>query len=238
MLLYYVRHGDPVYDPDSLTPLGRRQAEAVAKRLAQYGLDEIYVSSSNRAKETVQPTCDILKMRAAELDWANERYAWADFAVEEQDGKKQWCFFIPRYMELFNTEEIIRMGDRWYDSPEFNGTSFKNGILRVQKEADSFFERLGYKHDRSRHLYIPEEPNDKRIALFAHQGFGILFLSALLDISMPQFATHFDLSHSSVTVIEFKDTGGIVIPKVLTLSNDSHIYKEGLPTKYNNEIYI
>ena len=33
MLFFYVRHGDPVYDPDQLTPLGRRQAEALAKRL-------------------------------------------------------------------------------------------------------------------------------------------------------------------------------------------------------------
>ena len=41
MLLFFVRHGDPIYVPDSLTPLGRRQAEAVAKRLARYGLDQI-----------------------------------------------------------------------------------------------------------------------------------------------------------------------------------------------------
>ena len=30
MLFYYVRHGDPIYTPDSLTELGHRQAEAVA----------------------------------------------------------------------------------------------------------------------------------------------------------------------------------------------------------------
>lgn len=34
MLLFYVRHGDPVYQPDSLTPLGEKQADAVAKRRA------------------------------------------------------------------------------------------------------------------------------------------------------------------------------------------------------------
>lgn len=38
MLLFYVRHGDPIYNPDSLTPLGERQAEAVAKRLALHGV--------------------------------------------------------------------------------------------------------------------------------------------------------------------------------------------------------
>lgn len=52
MLLFYVRHGDPTYEPDALTPLGRRQAEALARRLSLYGLDRIYTSSSTRAMQT------------------------------------------------------------------------------------------------------------------------------------------------------------------------------------------
>ena len=76
MILYYIRHGDPTYNPDQLTPLGKRQAEAVARRLSQYGLDEIYVSSSNRAQETCRPTCEILKKEPVILDWANEMHAW------------------------------------------------------------------------------------------------------------------------------------------------------------------
>ena len=36
MILYIVRHGDPIYDPDSLTPLGHEQAKAVAKRFTVY----------------------------------------------------------------------------------------------------------------------------------------------------------------------------------------------------------
>ena len=32
MLFFYIRHGDPIYSPDSLTPLGRRQAEALGRR--------------------------------------------------------------------------------------------------------------------------------------------------------------------------------------------------------------
>ena len=49
MLFYFIRHGDPIYDPDSLTPLGHEQAEALSKRLQIYGLDEIYSSTANRA---------------------------------------------------------------------------------------------------------------------------------------------------------------------------------------------
>ena len=33
MLLFYVRHGDPIYNPDSLTELGIKQAEALVIRM-------------------------------------------------------------------------------------------------------------------------------------------------------------------------------------------------------------
>ena len=38
MLLFYIRHGRPTYSPDALKPAGRRQAEAIARRLALYGV--------------------------------------------------------------------------------------------------------------------------------------------------------------------------------------------------------
>ena len=64
------------------------------------------------------------------------------------------------------------------------------------------------------------------------------FLSEILDIPYPMFVNHFNICHSSMTVIDFKEENGYAIPKVLTLSSDSHIYREGLPTKYNNEIFF
>ena len=96
---------------------------------------------------------------------------------------------------------------------------------------------LGYLHMQN--SYRTEMPDDnRRVALFAHQGFGLAFLSSLLDIPYPLFCTHFDISHSGMTVIEFKSNNGFVVPQILQLSNDSHLYKDGLPTKYQNKIYF
>ena len=94
---------------------------------------------------------------------------------------------------------------------------------------------LGYKHDWERNGYIPVRANEDRVALFAHQGFG--FLSCLLDIPYPQIVTHFDMSHSGVTVIEFRGSE-FVIPKVLQLSNDSHLFASGISTDYCNRIHF
>ena len=41
-----------------------------------------------------------------------------------------------------------------------------------------------------------------------------------------------------MTVIEFREQDGVVIPRVLQLANDSHLYREGLPTKYQNRLYF
>jgi hypothetical protein len=39
-------------------------------------------------------------------------------------------------------------------------------------------------------------------------------------------------------VSKFEERDGCVVPEVLTLSNDSHVYAEGLPTKYNGAYYF
>jgi fucose permease len=62
------------------------------------------------------------------------------------------------------------------------------------------------------------------------------FFSSMLDIPYPQFSTHYDFSHSSLSVIQFTEMGGYVYPKVLQSSGDSHLYREGLLTGYNNGI--
>ena len=237
MLLYYVRHGDPIYSPDSLTPLGERQAEAVAKRLALYGVDEVYSSTSNRAVQTAKPTCELVQKEPELLDFANESYTWDDLTIEREDGKgRTWLFHDRKTIDLFCSSDIRALGDRWFDHPRFAANNYEKGINRRYDEADRFLAKLGYEHERYTGKYISINPNDKRIALFAHQGFGLAFLSCVLDIPYPQFCTHFDMCHSGVTVIQFAESGEWTVPKILSLSSDSHLYKEGLPTFYNFDV--
>ena len=239
MIFYYIRHGDPIYNPDSLTPLGMRQAEALAKRLALYGVDQIYSSTSNRAILTAKPTCDILKKEPVLLDFAHEQHVWDELTIDKADGSgKSWLFHDKSTAEFLNSKEIRDLGDSWYDHPEFAEYHYEKGIDRVYRETDAFLESLGYEHLRYTGKYKVKESNEQRVALFAHQGFGMAFLSCLLDIPYPMFCTHFDMGHTGVTVIEFRGSNGYCIPKILTLSSDSHLYREGLPTKYNNYLYF
>ncbi len=239
MLLYVIRHGDPDYPNNTLTPQGFKQADALAKRLSVFGLDEIYTSSLPRAYLTARPTAEALGIEPVMCDWAKEDHAWYYFTVPYGDPPMTWSFFTAKYNRLFNLPEVLALGRNWASSPLFEDCKFKEGVEVIQKSVDDFLLGLGYKHDPANGVYTPVNHNDKRVALFCHQGFGIAFLSMLLDIPYPLYASHFDIGHSGMTVVEFSvNSEGLVIPKTLQHSNDSHLYKEGLPTKYQNFIDI
>ena len=205
MLLYYIRHGDPIYDPDSLTPLGQEQAKALAKRLIVHGVDRVYSSPSNRALQTAKPLCDLLRKEITVCDWADEGLAARDFMIPGAS----WCFYDTHVLELFRSPEVRALQERWYEHPELAQYRFADGVRRVNAAVDDFFLSLGYRHDRENARYETVTPNRDRVALFAHQGFGICFFSSMLDIPYPMFSTHFDFGHSSMSVVNFEERGNI-----------------------------
>lgn len=238
MLLYYIRHGDPIYDPDSLTPLGHQQAEALAERLCLYGFDEIYASTSTRAIMTAEPTCKRLGKTPILLDWANEGRAWDFFSVKNKTDSYSWVFSNQEWIKKFNDPEVFKLGDEWYKHPYFENTNFEKGTHFFHDNVDNLLQQHGFKHDRANHRYEVLHKGDKRIAIFAHQGMGMSVLSSIMDIPYPYFCTHFDTTHTGVTVIEFPENTQYVYPKMLQLSNDSHLFKAGLMDGYHGTMKI
>lgn len=236
MLLFYIRHGDPVYNPDSLTELGHKQAEALSKRLARFGLDEIYCSTSVRAQQTAEPTAQKLGLSVKLLDWCNEAHAWNELTVEDSRGKR-WFYQDEASRRLFASDEIAKLGEDWHKHSFFAETHATKGMRRIGAETFDFIASLGYAKSHEGNYYVAKQPNDKRIALFAHEGFGMAFLSVLLGIPYSTFSVRCGLEHSSMTVISFDGTD-FVLPCMLQLSNDSHLYKEDLPLNYNNGVLV
>ena len=97
---------------------------------------------------------------------------------------------------------------------------------------DKWLLSLGYEHDRDKGLYrIVTEDTEKRVALFAHEGAGKVFMSEILDIPFPYYSTHFEQQHTGVHAILFyRVSDEYARARVLTHSSDSHLYREGLPS--------
>ena len=56
MKLLIIRHGDPDYSIDSLTPIGWKEAELLADRMAKLDVKAFYVSPLGRAQDTASLT--------------------------------------------------------------------------------------------------------------------------------------------------------------------------------------
>ena len=56
MRLLIIRHGDPDYEQDSLTPKGWCEAELLSERISKMNIKDFYVSPLGRAKATASCT--------------------------------------------------------------------------------------------------------------------------------------------------------------------------------------
>lgn len=114
--LYLVRHGqaradDGSYDHDTpLSPLGKRQAEALAGGLAEASLAAIYASPMRRARETAEPLA-----RATGLDVrVDERlreYEMADWGPDE-DPAINWGVWRPEHAGVPGGETLRAFAER------------------------------------------------------------------------------------------------------------------------------
>ena len=109
MLLYIIRHAEPIYNPDTLTEKGRMQAQALAKRLAVHGLTTVYSSPSGRAMETAKATCDMLGLGLNIEEWTREV---ADrFSITMPSGEKEFVLNVTNTQ--FLKDGGASLGDDW-----------------------------------------------------------------------------------------------------------------------------
>ncbi len=115
--LYVARHAqarsaDGSYDHDTpLSPLGRRQAEAIAAGLANAGLAAIYASSSRRALETAEPLARVtgLAVRVEERLLEFEIGGWNPEGGADQID---WAIWRPDHRGVPDGETLQAFAER------------------------------------------------------------------------------------------------------------------------------
>ena len=234
MLLYLVRHGDPIYVTDTLTERGFLQAEAVGKRIAASKITEIYSSPMGRAIQTADPACRILGLEAKIEDWAHE--------VEDErltpypDGRLKSVTTLQNTI-LRENGNIDLTFENSLECTGLNQANMKPAIERIVNGGREFLMKLGYKEENG--IYRILKQNDGRVALFCHAVMQRVWISHLLHIPLHLTWASFAPTHTGVTVIEFKNNkNGFTAPKCLCFSDMSHLYAEGLDTVHDNALEI
>ena len=229
MLLYIVRHGHPDYATDSLTERGWLQAEAVGKRLAATGIDQVYASPMGRARQTAEPTCRLLDLPCHIEPWAHEfqEERW----TEEPYGKPVSVTMVQNTYYRENGG-IDLPYDRAYEAVGFRASGMKNAVAYIEEGGRDFLERLGYKEENG--VYRILRANEDRVALFCHSIMARAWISTLLHIPIHMMWAGFHYTHTGVTVLEFRNNAdGFTAPKCLCYSDMSHLYAHGPDMHYD-----
>ena len=234
MLLYIIRHGDPIYTTDTLTERGKMQAEAVGKRLAASGIDCIFTSPMGRARETAVPLCRILGKEPIVEDWTHE--------IEDErltpfpDGKPKSISLVQNTYYRENGGIDLDYAHA-YECVGIRESGMKEKVKDIEEKGNIFLEKLGYKKEGDNYRILFE--NNEKVALFCHAAFGRAWISTLLHIPLHIMWSSFEYTHTGVTVIEFKNNeNGITAPRCLVYSDISHLYAEDLDLIYNNDVEL
>ena len=103
MKLLIVRHGDPDYTIDSLTPKGWKEVDYLSEKLAKLDVKAFYVSPLGRARDTASLTLKKMNRTATEEPWLREFDALYDstafFAIRS---------FLPVTREVLVFPSFIR----------------------------------------------------------------------------------------------------------------------------------
>lgn len=226
MRLFIIRHADPDYPNNTITPAGHKEAESLAIRLKRLGLDKIFVSPLGRALDTCRYTADALEMEPVVLDWTKE----LDLPLIEEEGIGRTAIWDVNGHTLHNNERgrHIHTGN-WYTLPPFNTPDYCESVAELGKHSDTLLAQLGFVRENG--IYRVLRPHNKdKIAIFCHGGLGLTWISHLLGIAAPLIWTGFFLPPSSVTTILFDERiPGIATPRALGVGDISHLYATGLP---------
>lgn len=234
MILYIIRHGDPIYETDTLTERGFLQAEAVGKRMLDAKIDKIYTSPMGRARDTAAPACRMLGLEYTVEDWAHE--VEDDRLTPYPDGVLKSISFIPEYVFRENGNIDLPYGNA-FECTAIDESNMRHARDVIEAGGRDFLERLGYREENG--VYRIIRPNDDKVALFCHSVMARAWLSALLHIPLHLMWSGFEMTHTGVTVLNFKNyESGYTVPKCLCFSDMSHLYAAGLDMKHYGKIEI
>jgi len=221
MKLIIVRHADPDYAIDSLTPTGWEEARILAERLCKLDVKAFYCSPLGRARDTASITLKALGREAEILPWLRE-FPPQIIKPNEKDPDIAWDWLPadwtqePAYYEM----------DQWAKTPIMAQGNMEAQYTYVTGELDALLARHGYV--RENNLYRAEHANEDTVVLFCHFGLECVLLSHILNIP-PMLLWHGTCAApTSVTILNTEERQkGYAYFRMSTFGDTSHLYAAG-----------
>ena len=221
MRILLIRHAEPDYTVDSLTPKGRVEAELLSRRMVCYDIRDFYVSPLGRAKDTAEYTLQKLGRTAEELPWLAE---FRGRCPDPETGRMHLPWDLPpRLWSSLPGAHDVRI---WTDAPLFEGSNVAGIWKETTEGADRLLARYGFRKDGP--VWRGNANTRDTIALFCHFGISMAFAGYLMDIS-PLELWHRTLTlPSSVTELVTEErVPGEVSFRMTRLGDITHLESAG-----------
>lgn len=216
MRLFLIRHGDPDYENDCLTALGKSQAAAMAERMQDEGVTEIYSSASGRALATAGFLSEKIHLPVTSFEDLRELRWDAAEGASLPNGGNPWRF----------SEQISASGGDltfdWYAcKPLCRSYVAKEDRNRVIGCFDGLMETLGYRREGSQYRVVGDG-TDKTVALVCHAGVSVAVFSHLFHLPLMQAFAMFHIACTSVTLLEWSNEKDLLISPRFHYVGDYH----------------
>ncbi len=225
MKLIIVRHADPDYQIDSLTPHGFYEAKSVAKRLAMINVKSVYVSPLGRAQATAEEYFKLSGKSGKTLDFLRE----FNYSVEDDSFGKlnQPWDFMPAY---FAKNKNLLTAD-WIKQDFIVKAGIDKKYEYVARGIDEVLYKHGYVHEDG--VLKAVAPNDDSVLMFCHFGVECMILSHLFGVSPMIFSQNFCVLPSGVTLLVTEEREqGIASLRCLYMGDISHLAVDGIEPSF------
>jgi probable phosphoglycerate mutase len=231
MRFLIIRHGDPDYEHDSLTDPGRRQAAALADRLAGFPLKRLYSSPYGRALETAHYTAEKTGLPVEKLEWVREMN---DVTVP---GKLRNDLAV-WHISPWQLSALAREGDRWMKNRIFENTLLSSRLQELEQGGRKLLKEYGLspgEHGYTRERDLADEGD---AAIFCHQGAGITLMAWLLGLRPPDLWRCVYIAPASVSIILVEQPEeGIASMRMVTMGDVTHLHEAGAPHSLPGLLY-
>lgn len=216
MRILFIRHGEPDYAKDDLTDTGVRQAELLAQRLKNEGIEEIWSSPLGRAKRTALISSEVLGLPVKTLECMRE-IKWGSVNGEE-------IFANGHPWDI--ADEMVRQGmdltDRnWQTNQFYINNSAVDAVKTVESGTDEWLRTFGYNRQRMYYDHVAEEERHKTIALFCHGGSSSAAIAHIMNLPFPYVCAMLHMEFTAITIVRMDRKTGVSSLSCLELANDA-----------------
>lgn len=230
MRLIFIRHAEPDYDIDGLTPKGEREAGFLSERVATWKVDHFYSSPLGRAKATAAPSLQKLSQKASICEWLKEFYYPVTDPLTGRFGVP-WDL-MPEY---FTKEPLFYDKDNWFRAPLYRtNPEIETGWRDVCNGLDRLLAGYGYSRDGACYKVTSTaddpETGEPNLVFFCHLGVTCVMLAHLIGVSPVMLWQGTYLAPSSITIVNAeKQMHDIAYFRIQALGNTAHLMAHDEP---------